>query len=216
MTVYEYRTLRVARASWPRLGDAFAGSIDVATRAAGGSVYALCAGMIGFATDEGTIIRAWPDEETLSRESERTLAGAETIVESSVSRLMPAGRPVDATPPRTEGVYAHRWFWLDRADWDEFLRLSEDGIWPYFESDGCGIIGLWRELDERPQVAALLITRYPSVAHWERTRLQSRDAPPGADAALYRRAQEAGRRRAALTERSIVRLTRLVPLRGDG
>jgi len=40
--------------------------------------------------------------------------------------------------------------------------------------------------------------------------LQSDDAPPGADERLYRAAQEAGRRRAELTERSVVRLTRLL------
>jgi hypothetical protein len=41
-------------------------------------------------------------------------------------------------------------------------------------------------------------------------RLQSAEPPPDADERLYRQAQDAGRRRAELTERSIVRLTQLI------
>ncbi len=210
MSVYEYRTIRVKRGSWPQLADAVFGPVDAATREVGGSVFAVCAGLIGFASDEGTIIRAWADDAALALEAERTLAAADVVIESTVRRLRPTGRPLDSTPPRTPGVYAHRWFWLQPQDWDEFQRLSEDGIWPFFESDGCEIVGLWRSAEPAPVSAALLITRYPSVAHWERTRLQSTEAPPGADEKLYRRAQDAGGRRAELTERTIVRLTRLV------
>ncbi|TAK56687.1 MAG: hypothetical protein EPO22_13300 [Dehalococcoidia bacterium] len=210
MTIYEYRTVRLERASWPRLTDAVFGPVDRATSAAGGCVFALCAGLIGFASDEGTIVRAWPDGDTLAREADRTLAGADMIVASTVERLVPTARPLDATPPRAAGVYAHRWFWLQAQDWDEFQRLSVEGVWPFFESDGCQIIGLWRSAEPGPLCKSLLVTRYPSVAHWERTRLLSPDAPAGANEDLYRRAQQAGRRRAELTERSIVRLTRLL------
>lgn len=210
MSIYEYRTLRIARGSWRRFGEAIFGPVDAATRAAGGSVFALCAGLIGLASDEGIIMRLWPDGGTLGRESEKALGDAGMVIESAVERLTPTVRPVDPLPPREAGVYAHRWFWLQAQDWDEFQRLSEDGVWPYFESDGCRIIGLWRSTDPEPLCKTLLITRYPSVAHWERTRLQSSEPPPGANEAFYHRAQEAGRRRAELTQRSIVRLTRLV------
>ncbi len=210
MTVYEYRSIRVARGSWSRLDAAVFGPVDAATRGVGGSIFALCVGMIGMASDEGTIIRAWADDESLTRQAGRTLAAADMVIESSAERLVATARPLDATPPRAGGVYAHRWFWLQPQDWDEFQRLSVDGLWPFFESDGCRIVGLWRSTESGPLTKALLITRYASVAHWERTRLLSADPPPGANEDLYRRAQEAGRRRAALTERSIVRLTRIV------
>ncbi len=178
-------------------------------RAAGGSHFALYSGLIGLASDEGVFVRAWPDDDALARECERT-AAALPVLEASVERLVPSVRPLDGTPPRLGGVYAHRWFWLQPADWPEFQRLSEDGVWLFFESDGCRIVGLWRSAEPGPLCKALLITRYASVAHWERTRLQSPEPPPNADEALYRRAQDAGRRRAELTERSIVRLTRLI------
>ena len=208
--IYEYRTLRTERGELGALTRRVHGSVESATRDAGGNVLALFAGMIGLATDEGVLVRAWPDGETLARESERTLTSATQIIESEVERLAPSVRPVDATPPREPGVYAHRWFWLQPQDWAEFVRFSEEGIWPYFESDGCRIIGLWRSMEPGPLAKALLVTRYPSVAHWERTRLQSADVPPGADERLYRAAQGAGEHRAHLTVRSIVRLTRLL------
>jgi len=199
--VYEYRSVRIRRGAWRELAMATAALADP-------PAYALFAGMIGFASDEGILMRVWPDSESLVERATRALPAH--IIESRVDRLTATVRPIDQTPPRVDGVYAHRWFWLQPQDWPEFQNLSEEGIWPYFESDGCAIIGLWRSSEPGPLAAALLITRHPSVAHWERTRLQSTEPPPGADERLYRQAQTAGRRRAEITERSIVRLTRLI------
>lgn len=209
---YEYRTVRVARAGWREVADAIHADAGEAARAVGGSVFALFSGLIGFATDEGVVLSAWPDVDTLTAHAARTVGAVAGIVESSAERLAPTVRPIDATPlvpGAPADVYAHRWFWLQPQDWPEFLALSQDGVWPYFEADGCRIIGLWRSIEPGPLARALLITRYPSIAHWERTRLQSPDPPPGAGERLYRGAQAAGRRRAELTERSIVRLSRL-------
>jgi hypothetical protein len=207
--VYEYRTIRIERGAWRALASSVGGSFGEATSNAGASMYALFAGMIGIASDEGVLMRTWPDGDAYTSRAERTLAALAGVVESRAERLVAGVRPLDASPPRSDGVYAHRWFWLQPQDWAEFQRLSEDGVWPYFESDGCSIIGLWRSAEPGPLAKALLITRYPSVAHWERTRLQSSEPPPGANEHLYRSAQDAGRRRAELIERSIVRLTRL-------
>jgi hypothetical protein len=206
---YDYRTLRIARAGWPALAASMHGAAAAAIRDAGGSLFGLFAGVIGLASDEGVVISAWPEAEALATHAARiaALAGA---LESSGERLVATVRPIDATPPREPGVYAHRWFWLQPQDWPEFLSLSEEGVWPYFESDGCRIVGLWRSMEAGPMAKALLVTRYPSVAHWERTRLQSPEPPPGAHERLYHAARSAGRRRAEITERSIVRLTRLV------
>ena len=66
--IYEYRTLRIERAVWAALAPAFGGEVAEATHTSGGSVFALFAGMIGLATDEGVLVRAWPDAETLARE----------------------------------------------------------------------------------------------------------------------------------------------------
>ncbi|HLB24403.1 MAG TPA: hypothetical protein VJP07_09940 [Dehalococcoidia bacterium] len=206
--IYDYRTIRIRRGAWRDVGIALEAAVpDVNER--GGVLLGLFAGMIGFASDEGALVTAWPDADAASAGGNALVAALPDIVESAAERLIPSARPLDATPLREPGVYAHRWFWLQPQDWPEFVRLSEEGVWPYFESDGCRIIGLWRSMEPGQPARVLLLTRYPSVAHWERTRLQSPEPPPGADERLYRQAQDAGRRRNELTERSIVRLTRL-------
>jgi hypothetical protein len=204
MTVYEYTTFRIERGGWNQLREDVFGRTQETTRDVGGAIFLLCAGMIGFASDEGVLIRACPDEKRL------TTIETDVFRDMRQQRLQPTVRPADPEPQHLPGVYAHRWFWLDDANWEEFLRLSHENIWPFFESDGCNVVGLWRGQSAGKLTRALLITRYNDVAHWERTRLQSPEPPPGTDADLYRCAQEGGRQRAVITERSIVRLTRIV------
>lgn len=213
MSAYEYRTVRIARGAWPAVAQSVYREVAAVACEHGGEIIGLFIGLIGLATDEGVILTGWPDAEALTAHSPRALSAATDVVESAAERLAPSVRPLDVSPiipSAPPDVYAHRWFWLQPQDWAEFVALSQAGIWPYFESDGCRIIGLWRSMEPGPLAKALLITRYPSVAHWERTRLQSPGPPLGADERLYRSAQDAGHRRSRLTERSIVRLTRLV------
>jgi hypothetical protein len=209
--IYDYWTMRIRRGAWREVAAWLRGAGGDATRDAGGTMFGLFAGMIGFASDEGVVITAWPDADARGAAGDM-MALVPDVVEAERERLVPTARPLDATPPRADGVYAHRWFWLQPQDWAEFQALSEDGVWPYFESDGCRIIGLWRSMEPGQPATALLVTRYPSVAHWERTRLQSPEPPAGADERLYHRARDSGQRRNELTERSIVRLTRLISL----
>jgi hypothetical protein len=209
VSTYEYRTLRIERAGWPRFSRSVFGTCSGQTIAAGGSVSALFAGVIGLAADEGVLMRAWSDPEALANNAARTLT-VEGLVESRVDVLQPTVRPTRTATPTDPGVYAHRWFWVRDQDQEEFVRLSEEGVWPFFEADGCSIIGLWRDMAPGDKTRLLLITRYLSVAHWERTRPQAPEPPAGADPRLYEQARQAVRRRAELTERSIVRLTRLV------
>lgn len=105
-------------------------------------------------------------------------------------------RPLDAAPLAEDGVYAHRWFTIDPADWPEFLALSE-GAWPGFEgaNPGVRICGFFRNGDDR----VLLVTRYPSLASWE----TSRNAPDDAGGANFRRRHQ-------LTTSTIVRTYRLI------
>jgi hypothetical protein len=206
--IYTYHTI-VIRIR-PGGGAAFAASLRDSIAERGGTTFGMFPAMIGLASDEMAVITARDD--AAAGDADATIHGVPDVLDCSTERLVPTVRPIDATPPRERGVYAHRWFWVQPQDWPEFQRLSEDGIWPYFESDGCRIVGLWRSMEPGQPARALLLTYYPTVAHWERTRLQSPEAPPGADEKLYRRAQDAGRARNALTERSIVRLTTLVPI----
>jgi len=119
-------------------------------------------------------------------------------------QLVATARPDDATPPALDpGVLALRWFELDSSDWPEFLDLSTNA-WPAFEQAyDARILGLFRSLDlPEPQAGALLVTWYPSLSAWERSRGTLR-ATEGGEA-------EAGRkflRRREITKRSIVRVS---------
>lgn len=175
---YHYRTVRIERGAWPRVAAALPGT------------YGIWRGEIGWHNDEGAIMSTQP----LPEDIDGVTHASDVPLEATV-------RPTTEAPPRQDGIYAHRWFEFDPADWDEFLELSE-GAWPDFEATfGVRIVGLWRSADAPDR--ALLITRYPSLAVWESSRPY---APgPGAEEARKRFV-----RRAELTRRTIVRVTRLV------
>jgi hypothetical protein len=145
------------------------------------------AGGIGWYDDEHVTLVGWPGPATAPR-----VDGAE--------RLIATARPTELGPLAPGGVFAHRWFEIDPADWDEFLTLSTEA-WPAFESAyGAAIEAFLRSEDDPGRV--LLITRYPSMAAWEDSR------------AVLRQDVETGRkflRRRELTRRSIVRTGGLIP-----
>jgi hypothetical protein len=138
---------------------------------------------------------------------------SESLVLITPGPEVPAGLPgaAEATPitatvrptsdeplAADDGVYAHRWFDIDPADWDEFLALSE-GAWPGFEAanPGVRIHGFFRAGADGERV--LLVTRYPSLAAWE----TSRNVDDEGGRANFRRRHE-------LTKSTIVRTYRLI------
>lgn len=117
--------------------------------------------------------------------------------------LRPLARPTRDAPLERPGAYAHRWFDVSPSDVDEIVSLSAEA-WPAFEAAyDAQIQGLFRSEDGPSRL--LLVTRYESVAEWERSRGigQTRDGALG-DA---RRNFE---RRRALTGRQVVRIANLV------
>ncbi len=166
----------------------------------GGKLFGLFLPQIGLAASEGILLTLWPDT---GRESP-ILTGAEDVLSSDVERLVATVRPREPVPPKEPGVYAHRWFELSAEDWPEFLELS-DGAWPTFEKTfGAEIIGLWRSFDvEAPKARALLLTRYPDLDTWERSRI------PNARDSSAREAIQRFVRRHELTEFTIVVTTEL-------
>jgi hypothetical protein len=181
---YDYRTLRTERGAWPKVTDA-AGAIE--------GLFGVWRGEIGWHTDEGALMSF----------GDADFSVVPGVLESTVQRLEATVRPVDPTPPDQDGIYAHRWFEVAPDDVDKFIELSV-AAWPEFEDayEGTRIIGLWRSVDAAEPARLLLITRYASLATWE----NSRPYTPGPAAAG---AREKFLRRAELTRRTIVRITRL-------
>lgn len=201
---YEYRTIRVERAAWRNVAGAIYGSVADGIARGDGSIFGLWRGEIGWYTDEGALLTAWPPGAEPGHPVLEDIAG---VVASTAERLVATVRPEAAIPPHEDGVYAHRWFECAADDWDEFLSLSHDA-WPDFESsfEGTRIVGLWRSLDTPTGLArALLVTRYASLAAWERSRPYT--PGPRGEAA---NARAKFLRRAELTQRTIVRVARLI------
>lgn len=176
---YEYRTFRIERGCWPRV-TAAAHEIP--------SLFGLWRGEIGWHNDEAALLACEPEPNAFD--------GLPHVVSSTVERVVATVRPVEPVPPVTQGTYAHRWFELDEADWDEFLELSSTA-WPAFEAAyDAEVIGFWKSLDaQAPAARVLLVTRYPSLEAWERSRaLGSEDS------------RSKFIRRHELTKRTIVRI----------
>ncbi len=202
---YDYRTIRVAPHSWRRVGEQVRQKVGPAISAAGGTLYGVWTGQIGLGADEGMLITAWPDRNSLERSSQLGVEGIDDLLEQRAERLIATVRPVSPEPPLASGVYAHRWFDIREESWPEFLRLSE-AAWPDFEArHGARIVGFFRSLDvEAPEARVLLLTNYPSLAVWESSRMeQTRDE-------TELRVREHFARRHELTLATIVRTTRLL------
>jgi hypothetical protein len=200
---YEYRSIRIERAAWRKVAEAVHGECAEALQRAGGSVFGLWRGEIGFHNDEGVVISAWPRGEPDLDATD----GLPGVLESNVDSLVATVRPTSTEPPTDDGVYAHRWFETTEENWTEFVELSQ-AAWPDFEGafPGTRIVGLWRShLTPPPVVRALLITRYPTLAVWERSRPYEAERVPGVD-----EARRKFMRRAELTDRTIVRVARLM------
>jgi hypothetical protein len=201
---YEYRSIRIERAAWRKVAEAAHGECTESIERAGGSLFGLWRGEIGFHNDDGILMTAWPAH---SDPDHSATDGIPSVTDSTVERMVATIRPTTVEPPMDDGPYAHRWFETTEEHWAEFIELSS-AAWPDFEGafPGTRIVGLWRSLDTAPPlVRVLLITRYPTLAVWERSRPYEAERVPGVD-----EARRKFMRRAELTERTIVRMARLM------
>jgi hypothetical protein len=114
--------------------------------------------------------------------------------------LVPTVRPLSSERPAPGGVVALRDFEVAPNDLDEFIDLSV-GAWESFEAAfDATVLGLFRRSDVTgPEVGLLLVTRYASLAVWEK----SRAAVPARTGRLAE-AGERYRRRREITQRTRV------------
>ncbi len=190
---YTYDRFRLTSPPWENLAERVRSGAD--------GVLAVFRGEIGVASDEGVVLAT----------AGTSLAMGDNAKSLGRDELTATIRPEAPTRLSESGVYAHRRFDLSSSDWDEFLALSQ-AAWPDFEAvnDGCRIVGLWRGPDPSADVAAaLLITRYPSLAAWERSRPYAAQPVDEDKLDAWIAAREAFRRRGELTRRTVVCTYRL-------
>jgi hypothetical protein len=200
--LYEYRRIEVRPHSWPEAAEQIGTAGRRAIETAGGRLFGLWTGQIGMGSNEGTAMTVWPDEATHSKHAPRLVESVRGMVSSSAERLVLRARSEDPEPPTGPGIYAHRWFEILAEDRAEFVELSE-AAWPDFESShDASIVGLWETRDPTPPTSRLLLlTRYGSLAVWERSRSARTDRE--------REAWQRFLRRHALTRSTIVATTLL-------
>jgi len=139
------------------------------------------------------------------------------LVEAEEVRLLRAitSRPKRPVPREDRRpLYGYRRFFFRNRDLDEVADLSENGVWPRFESHGCAVLGLWTPTAATDPQEVILITGYHSLAHWEETRL-NQTMPEGFDPKLWELGREAALARGRLTLRSWVTMMRGLYVEGD-
>jgi hypothetical protein len=140
-------------------------------RKEGGRLFGLFRGQIGLGVLEGVLVTAWADERAAARAEADAFALLPGVRSSRLERFVPTARPAEPERASHDGIFAFRTFEVRAADVGEFVSLSEQA-WPAFEGTyDARIQGLWRSLDVAPPDARMwLLTRYASLAEWERSR----------------------------------------------
>jgi len=90
-------------------------------------------------------------------------------------------RPVrNDVAQRGEEIVTLRYFRIKKGTFDQFLKASREGVWPYFEKLGSRVIGMWQVISPAGVEGATpasgeydevyLSTRYASIDHWKASR----------------------------------------------
>jgi hypothetical protein len=81
------------------------------------------------------------------------------------------------SPQAGQEITTIRYWKIRKGAFPQFLKASQDGVWPYFEKIGARIVGMWKvipapgESEASPDYDEVyLTTRYASVEHWAATR----------------------------------------------
>lgn len=94
--------------------------------------------------------------------------------------LTPRAVRNDVAQPGQE-IVTLRYFRIKKGTFDQFLKASIEGVWPYFEKIGSRVIGMWQVVtpegvagfptpEPKDYDEVYLATRYASTAHWAATR----------------------------------------------
>ena len=77
-------------------------------------------------------------------------------------------------------VVTLRYFRIKKGAFPQFLKASQEDVWPYFEKIGARVIGMWKVVEPEGVEGAskvsndydevYLSTRYVSLDHWKATR----------------------------------------------
>lgn len=143
--------------------------------------------MIAIGSSTQCVAQSSPDGKDKKTEPDKTFRGGLTQIKDQ-----DIPRPVrnDVAQPGEE-IVTLRYFKIKKGTFDQFLKASVEGVWPYFEKIGARIVGMWKVVApegvaDGPQASkdydeVYLLTRYASVEHWKATRETVRHGGNGPD-----------------------------------
>lgn len=80
-------------------------------------------------------------------------------------------------PQAGQEITTIRYWKIRKGTFPQFLKVSQEGVWPYFEKIGSRIVGMWKVIPAPGEAEAspdydevYLTTRYASLDHWAATR----------------------------------------------
>lgn len=89
----------------------------------------------------------------------------------------------------SEPIVTKRYFKIKKGSFPEVLKVSQEGVWPFFEKIGSRVIGMWQvvhpeESGSTPSAdydEVILMTQYASVEHWKASRKMAQMGGNGPD-----------------------------------
>lgn len=135
-------------------------------------------GLIGASVEDVVIIvgfedyDAWQHAQPLIAGDGKEALPREWIESEEVRLMLPSSyrptgptRKVDRRP-----VYGMRRWWVHPEDWQEFGRLSYNGVWPSLDYMGHHVLGQFRDAATTSPLEILNLAGYLDPAHWQATR----------------------------------------------
>ena len=185
---------------------------------AGGRVVRLLGGLIGDPPTQLLQITAYEQLANWHDAQNCFLKERSEYVDREEVRLLRsvASRPKDPVSPKdSRPIYAYRRLFITPEGLPEFVRCSEEGVWPCMEVLGARVLGLWTTVAATEPFEIILATGYKDFAHWEDTRFD-RVLPQGIDKELWEHGRALGVLRRQLTLTSSARLMRFIDLDPSG
>ena len=210
--IYEERSISLQRRTLDAFVAEFDQNVKPALEAIGGETLCTLSAVIGDPVEEVLQITRFPDSQAWEEAQKAYVASPIAVVQSESVRLL---KPIASRPKAAIAAddlrpfYGHRRFFISPDDLDEFVRCSEEGIWPRAEAQGARVLGLWTTAAATSPMEIVLLTGYHGPAHWEQTR-GYQDPPKGFDPAVWERSRRLAAQRSLLTIRTWVRLMRRV------
>ena len=171
--IYEERRIIAKGGKADAYADLVRRSMKPAFEGNGGEAIALVQGLIGAPSEEIIQVTRFPNLGHWQKAQETLNIRRMELIESEEVRVMRsiASRPKPVIPAEdSRAVYGYRRFFVDPEDHNDFVRYSEEGIWPRIELQGARILGLWSPIAATSPQEIVLMSGYHSPAHWEETR----------------------------------------------